>query len=80
MHVPQLQLFARKQHELHVLIHETASVHKYHCVQADEGQDIAHNVLASGQIGSLARTYLTDSYLRRLGRMPVEEEDLALLI
>ena len=51
----------------------------FDCVQADEGPETAQAVLASGQAGSLARTYLTDSYLRRLGRLPPEDEDWQLL-
>ena len=48
-------------------------------LQAEEGPDTAHAVLASGKAGSLVRTFLTDPYLRRLGRLSPEAEDFELL-
>ena len=46
-------------------------------VQADAGPETAQEFLASGQGGPLARTYLTEAYTRRLGRLPLnDEEDL----
>ena len=46
-------------------------------LQTDAGPDTALDFLSSGQGGSLARTYLTETYLRRLSRLPLnDEEDL----
>eukprot|EP00884_Botryococcus_braunii_P017377 jgi/Botrbrau1/4322/Bobra.0232s0014.1 len=44
-------------------------------LQADAGTDRAMTFLASGAAGPVAKTYLTDSYLRRLGRLPLDDDD-----
>jgi hypothetical protein len=43
--------------------------------QADAGTDRAMAFLSSGTAGPVAKTYLTDSYLRRLGRLPLDDDD-----
>ena len=44
-------------------------------LRCDAGSDRADSFLASGRAGPMARTYLTDTYVRRLGRLPLEATD-----
>ena len=44
-------------------------------LQMDKGPTAAQAFLASGQAGSLAKGYLNESYLRRLGKLPLDDAD-----
>ena len=63
--------------EFEVVSQGTGQQYARAAMQAQSGPETAQEFLASGQGGPLVRTYLTESYLRRLGRLPLnDEEDL----
>ena len=44
-------------------------------LRCDAGRDRADAFLASGRAGPMARTYLTDTFLKRLMRLPLDDAD-----